>query len=126
MPRIAPTTVRTIRLRFEKEASGYNIQRPGSVKARPPATMAPELMIVWVTFISCRVEPLAFFRAAMLTTVTKTVGQGNAPIRNATYMELAVITSSPSSPTSIPRAVNCLFICFIPVIGIVCKYKLRT
>jgi hypothetical protein len=99
-----------IRLTVEKFAFGSIIQSPGRVKANPPATIAPELMMVWVTLISWSVEPFARFKAAMLTTVTKMVGQGSAPILSATYMELAVITSKPTRAIRAPRRVRCLFI----------------
>ena len=52
VPKIAPTTARVMRLIVGNVASGAIIQRPGIVKAKPPATIAPLLMIVWVTLIS--------------------------------------------------------------------------
>ena len=90
--------------------SGSSIQSPGRVKARPPATMAPALMMVWVQLISWIVLPLQCLSAAMLTTVTKMVGQGRAPMRRATYMLLAVMTRRPSSPITNALQVSCLSI----------------
>ncbi len=58
--------------------------------------------MVWVTFISCNEEFLKRLRTARLTTVTNTVGQGNAPIRNATYTELVVMINRPIIPTISP------------------------
>ncbi|MPN12801.1 hypothetical protein SDC9_160121 [bioreactor metagenome] len=103
---------------MEKLAVGSSIHRPGRVKARPPATMAPLLMMVWVTLISCNVEPFALRRAAMLTTVTKMVGHGRAPIRKATYMELAVMTNRPAMPIMAPRTVRCLFIFYTSSVSV--------
>ncbi len=47
----------------------------------------------------------------MDTTVTNTVGQGRAPMRNATYIEEAVITNNPDNPITKERIVKkeCLF-----------------
>lgn len=78
---------------------------PGRVKANPPATIAPELIIVCVTLISCKEDPLNRLKRAMLTTVTNTVGHGNAPMRNATYMELLVMMIRPINPMMNPRIV---------------------
>jgi len=95
-------------------ASGLSIHKPGIVKASPPATIAPLLMIVWVTFISCREELRAFFNAAIERTVTKIVGHGRAPILRATYIEDAVMTSNPKIPMMIARAVRCRSIDTLP------------
>jgi len=37
----------------------------------------------------------------------KTVGQGSAPMRSATYMELAVKIAEPSAPITTARSVSC-------------------
>ena len=64
----------------------------------------------------------------MLRTVTKMVGHGSAPMRSATYIELAVMTTKPSSPISNARTLNCLFmslhfLCKCIITGFVAKHQ---
>ena len=99
-------------------AFGLMIQSPGMVNASPPATMAPALMSVCVTLISCRVLFFARPRTDIESTVTKTVGHGRAPILSATYIELTVMISRPSIPVRAPRSVSCLlFSSFMMIIS---------
>ena len=59
------------------------IQMPGMVKARPPATMEPADMMIWVTLASFRlVRPKARSRTSEVMEV-KMVGHGRAPILRA-------------------------------------------
>jgi len=106
VPNSAPERVITSIEIGDTSACALSIHIPGRVNARPPATIAPELIMVWVTLISCNEEPLNRRRTAILTTVTKTVGQGRAPMRKETYMELLVMTIRPSRPMMNPRRVN--------------------
>ena len=88
-------------------ASGFSMWRPGRVKASPPATIPPADIAVCVTLISLTlVLPIPLSRA-MDSTATKMVGQGNAPIRSATYTELVVMTTEPSAPIRRLRSVSC-------------------
>ena len=106
VPRTAPVTeMATIDI-AGRAASGSVIHSPGRVNARPPATIAPALMRVCVQFISSSVEPFALPSIAIERTVTKTVGQGSAPILRATYMLDAVIMISPMIPTVSPLVVR--------------------
>lgn len=97
-PRTAPEMVTAIRGSSWTGASGFRIQIPGMVKASPPATMAPELMTVCVTLISRKVASPQMRSTDMLSTAAKRVGQGSAPMRRATYMELEVMITDPRSP----------------------------
>ena len=106
VPNKAPERVITSIEIGDTSACALSIQIPGSVNASPPATIAPELIMVWVTLISCKEDPLKRRKTAMLTTVTNTVGQGRAPMRKATYIELLVMTIRPSRPMTNPRRVN--------------------
>ncbi len=45
-------------------------------------------------------------------------------MRSATYMELAVITSSPAIPITMPRTVSCLFSISRTSIGILLDFSL--
>ncbi len=78
------------------------IHKPGRVKARPPAIMAPADIPVCAMFISLRVVFPRAFSKAMESTAPKIVGQGSALILRATYIELAVIIPDPSMPIRIP------------------------
>lgn len=118
VPSIAPVTDRIMILTVLISACGDSIQSPGSVKASPPATIAPELIRVWVVFISSIVEFLAFFKAIMLRTVTKTVGHGRAPILSATYIDEEVIITNPRIPINRLRTVKEELVFFI---ALVCK-----
>ena len=108
VPRTAPQTAMTMMENMGTWASGLIIQSPGIVKAIPPATMAPALISVCVTLISCSVLFLTRPRTDMDRTVTKTVGHGSAPILSATYIELTVIMSRPAIPVRAPLSVSCL------------------
>ena len=56
---------------------------PGMVKARPPATMAPALITVCVTFASLRFVCPRAFRKNREMMAAKMMGQGSAPILRA-------------------------------------------
>ena len=53
------------------------------VNARPPATMAPADMMVWVTLASLRLALPMSFRKNSEMTAAKIIGQGRAPILRA-------------------------------------------
>src|SRR5665648_813299 len=82
------------------------IHKPGMVNARPPATIAPEDMPVWVTLISLSVVLPNNFNTAIERTATKMVGQGSALIRNAIYIELMPIRIAPTTVKRIDRTLN--------------------
>ena len=85
---------------------GPSIQRPGSVKARPPATMAPALMAAWQTLASWRSRLPRARRVTTDARAAKTMGQGRAPILRAMNMELAVSTALPTDPMTRARGVR--------------------
>ena len=60
-----------------------SIHAPGSVNARPPATMAPADMMVWVTLASFRLALPRSLRKKSEMTAANTMGQGNAPSLSA-------------------------------------------
>ena len=60
-----------------------SIQAPGMVKARPPATIAPADMMVWVTLASLRLALPSSLRKKSEMTAAKMIGQGSAPILRA-------------------------------------------
>ena len=91
----------------ETSASGSSIQIPGNVKAIPPAIIAPADIAVCVTLISFKFVLPMSFRILMERIATKIVGQGSAPMRSATYMELVVMTTEPRAPMITPLSVNC-------------------
>lgn len=59
------------------------IQAPGSVKARLPATIVPEDMIVWVTFTSLRDVSSKSFKKKSEIIAVKPIGQGRALMHSA-------------------------------------------
>ena len=60
-----------------------SIQMPGMVKARPPATMEPADMMIWVTFASLRLVRPRARRSTRAVMEVKMVGHGSAPIFSA-------------------------------------------
>ena len=86
-----------------------SIQAPGMVKASPPATMAPALMTVCVTFASLRLAlpwPSALRKNSEMM-AANTMGQGSAPILRAVYTDAAVMMAQPTQPMRMPRSVSC-------------------
>ncbi len=82
---------------------------PGMVKARPPATMAPALITVCVTFASLRLAlpcPRALRKNSEMM-AANTMGQGSAPILRAVYTDAAVMMAQPTQPMTMPRSVSC-------------------
>ena len=74
----------TINMSSQLIWSAYpSIQAPGMVNARPPATMAPADMMVWVTLASLRLALPMSLRKNSEMTAAKTIGQGRAPILRA-------------------------------------------
>ena len=101
-PRTVPVMVHTA-----ISALLSRMNRPGMVKARPPATMEPADMAVWVTLISLTlVLPMSFSRH-MESSVTNMMGQGREEAFRATNMEEAVRMMEPMTPITIARTVNC-------------------
>ena len=84
-----------------------SIQMPGMVKAKPPATMAPADMMVWVTFASFSERDFSARRKNSEIRAAKTIGQGRAPIFRAVYRDAAVITTQPMHPMMMLRRVSC-------------------
>ena len=76
------------------------------VKAKPPATIAPDDMPVWVTLISFNVVLPNNFNTAMESTATKIVGQGKALMRRAMYIELIPISTAPTMVKSMDLTLN--------------------
>ncbi len=88
-------------------ASSPSIQMPGIVNARPPATMEPADMMIWVMLASFRLlRPNARSRTSAVMDV-KMVGQGSAPILSAVYTDEAVMMTQPTRPMTIPAALSC-------------------
>ena len=84
-----------------------SIQMPGMVKARPPATIAPADIMVWVTFASFSERDFSARRKNSEMRAAKTIGQGRAPIFRAVYRDAAVITTQPMHPMMMLRRVSC-------------------
>ena len=88
---------------------------PGMVNARPPATMAPADMMVWVTFASLREREPSTRKKKREINAAKMMGHGKAPILSAVYADAAVMMTQPMQPIMMPRTVNCPRISFIYV-----------
>ena len=86
-----------------------SIHAAGIVNARPPATMEPADMTVCVTLASLRsaCPLLRALRKKSETMAANTIGQGRAPILSAVYADAAVMTTQPTTPMAMPRAVSC-------------------
>ncbi|MPN33055.1 hypothetical protein SDC9_180538 [bioreactor metagenome] len=106
-PNITPPTVIRIRVKGFISASGFSIQIPGNVKAKPPATIAPADIAVWVTFISLIFVFPHAFNANMETSATNIIGHGKELSFKATNIELMVRIIAPALPIINPLAVSC-------------------
>ena len=106
-PRTVPVMVQTPISRTPIWALLSRMKRPGMVKARPPATMEPADMAVWVTLISLTLVLPMTFRRHMESRVTNMMGQGREEAFSATNMEEAVRMMEPMVPITMARTVNC-------------------
>ena len=107
-PKVTPANVIITSITGFTFASGSSIQIPGTVKASPPATIAPADMAVCVTLISFRLVLPHALRANIETSATNIIGQGNELNFSAMNMELIVIITAPAPPIIIPLTVSCL------------------
>ncbi len=85
MPSATPPSAMASSCPSEMSSAMPSIQAPGMVNARPPATMAPADMTVWVTLASLSVlrPRLTAFRKNSDTMAANTMGHGRAPMRRA-------------------------------------------
>ncbi len=76
------------------------INKPGIVKARPPATIAPADIPVEATLTSFKLLLLKSRIKVRDNTATNIVGQGRALMRKATYIDDAVMRIEPNMARS--------------------------
>jgi len=85
-----------------------SIQMPGIVKARPPETIAPADIAVWVTLISLRLVFPMSFRENIDARATNTIGHGRELSLSAINIELMVMITDPMTPITRLLTVSCL------------------
>ncbi len=115
-PKAEPDSANASICTSEISSASPSIQAPGTVNARPPATIAPDDMMVCVTLASLSVDVPRLMSLSRNNDkmAANTIGHGSAPILSATYTEDAVMTAHPTHPITTPRRVSCPLIAFIP------------